>query len=174
MLIDMRIELPANGYGGPLINADGVVIGITTENIHADPTRRTDPREAHALPIGVAMIFYRATESYPTSQQNWIGIDLRPLRPADKDRIYKLLGTRAGLLADFVWIDGPAGHTDIRPGDVIFQINGRSINDTHDLTAFLRSASPGKPAELAILRDGKGILRRVRITARPPWAGFVR
>jgi S1-C subfamily serine protease len=174
MLINTRIELPENAYGGPLLSERGEIIGVNTRNVHLTTPSNTDPSEAHALPISAAMIFYRAAQTDPTSERNWIGVDLRPLKPEEKEWVYKILGERAGLWVDFVWPDGPAAQADIAPGDVLFKIDGRSLGHLYELNTLLRATSTGSPARLAILRDGRASIQQVRTERRPAWAGFVR
>lgn len=174
MLINTQLRLPKHAYGGPLFNAESKLLGLNTENVHAPNDAVVNEDEAHALPVGMVQIFLKVSKAYPTSAQNWLGLSLRPLLPEERDGVYKTLGQRAGLYIDFVWDQGPAGQTDIRPGDVLFKMEGTAIKDTHQLNKLLLQASPGHTAKLAILRERRGFMRGVAIEKRPAWAGFLR
>ena len=78
MLINARIRLTPNAYGGPLANDKGEVLGILTQNVHLASTQAEDPEGVHALPMNIALGFFRVSRAYPTSQQKWIGLSVRP------------------------------------------------------------------------------------------------
>jgi serine protease Do len=172
MLINGRIPLAPHAYGGPLANDKGDVIGILTRNVHIASPQAEDPDDAHALPMNIAMGFFRVARAYPTSQQNWIGLSVRPLDADQKASAYKILGKTAGLYVDFVWADGPAAQTDIHPGDILFEMNGKALTDIHELNKLLLATAAGVPVDLAILREGRGYVRRITAEARPAWAGY--
>lgn len=174
MLINCRMPVPLRAYGGPLANDKGEVVGVLTHNVHLTSPQGEDPDDTHALPMNIAMSFFRVARAYPTSQQNWIGLSVRPLDPDEKTAAYKTLGKTAGLYVDFVWGEGPAAQADIRPGDVLFEMNGKALSDIHALNKLLFSTGAGTSVELAVLREGRGYIRRVTAQTRPPWAGYVR
>lgn len=173
MFIDSHIRLPDHAFGGPLLNRQGKVIGINTPNIHRPNTEIAGPDEAHALPARVLKGFYRVSKTYPTSRQKWLGLAFRPLNPGEKTEVYRLLGHRAGVLVDFVWDEGPASRSGIQPGDVLFSVNGKALSHLHELVRLLIEPDIGSMAELALLRDGRAKIRKVRIEKRPAWAGYV-
>jgi len=174
MLINTQIQLPSQAFGGPLLNADGKLIGVNTRNVHVQRADSVDADESHALPVGMVQNFFKVAQAYPTSEQNWIGLDVRALLPDEKDSIYKTLGERAGLYIDFVWEEGPAGNSEIHAGDVLVKIDGTALKDTHQLNKLLLGAKPGDSAQLFVLRKRRGFISDVGIEKRPTWAGFVR
>lgn len=173
MFIDTLMVLPDIAFGGPLLNDKGRVVGINTPNVHRPESERPDPEEAHALPAKVVQGFLKASRQYPTSEQNWLGLDLRPLSPDEQERAYKLLGERAGVFVDHLWPEGPAAGSDIRPGDILVRLAGQPVRHLHQLNKQLFDLPAGEPVELAILREDRGHLRRVKVERRPAWAGFV-
>lgn len=174
MLINYRMRVAPSAYGGPLVNDKGEVVGVMTRNVHLASPQVEDPDDGHALPMNIAMGFFRVAVAYPTSQQNWIGLSVRPLSPDEKETTYKTLGKTAGLYVDFVWADGPAAQSDIHPGDILFEVNGKALSEIYELNKLLLAIQVGASVELAILREGRGYIRRVTVQMRPAWAAYIR
>lgn len=61
------------------------------------------------------------------------------------------------LVVRHVAEDTPAGHADIRPGDVLLSVAGHGIATREDLQHALQQMRAGKPAELRVLRGGEEI-----------------
>ena len=97
-----------------------------------------------------------------------------PPNTDQKASAYKTLGKTAGLYVDFVWGDGPAAQTDIHPGDVLFEMNGKALIDIQELDKFLVATGAGVSVDLSILREGRGYVRRVTAETRPAWPAYVR
>lgn len=173
ILIDIRLDPPAHGDGGPLVNAAGRVVGINTPNIHRPSSMDPPPDEAHALPMRTARAFLKIAKDRPFALEKWIGVAFRPLTPNEKTETAKLLGRRAGLYVDYVWSEGPASRTDIRPGDILVSLNGKDLRDLYRLQRRLTEMQSGQLTELALLRQDRLVFRQVRLEQRPAWAGYV-
>lgn len=173
MFINSHIQLPAHAYGGPLLNEEGEVIGINTPNLHRQDPEAATPEEEHALPLRVVKGFIKISKVFPTSEQNWIGLAFRPLNHEEKTQTSKILGNSHGLLVEYVWDEGPAGQLDIQPGDILFSLNGKGLWNLHQLNRLLWHMETGISLDLAFLREGKGVFRKVRLEKRPAWAGYM-
>jgi S1-C subfamily serine protease len=173
MFIDSQIKLPDHALGGPLLDFQGRVVGINTPNVHRPDTVPATAGESHAVPVGVVQGFLRMARAYPSTRQNWLGIAFRPLHPDEANAASRLLGQRAGVRVDFVWADGPAAGLDIRPGDILFSLNGKALGHLHELDRLLLALHAGDTAELALLRGGRAEFRRIQVQRRPAWAGYV-
>lgn len=173
ILINTRITLPAYAHGGPLLNEAGKVIGVNTPNIHRLDSEGPAPNEEHALPLRVVRSFAKLSTAFPTSEQNWIGVAFRPLSSDEKSKAYEQLGQPHGLLVDYVWSEGPAGQLDIQPGDVLFSMNDNRLWSLHQLDRLLWHMQPDTSVDLAFLRQGKQLIRQIKLKKRPAWAGYV-
>jgi S1-C subfamily serine protease len=102
-----------------------------------------------------------------------MGLAFRPLSPGEKRNAYQILGKSAGVMVDYAWADGPAGESDIATGDVLVSVNGRTLQHLHELERMLFDLEPGNTAELAVLRQDRGLFRQIGLEERPAWAGYV-
>ena len=71
-----------------------------------------------------------------------------------------------GALVSDVFKGDPADKAGIRVGDVITEINGKSIKDTHDLLLTTASLHVGEKATIKVVRDGKETSFLVVVTER--------
>ena len=60
-----------------------------------------------------------------------------------------------GVLITEVEKNSPADKAGLKEGDVIIEFNGRPVDDTDDLTRFVRRCEPGKQVKVNIMRQGK-------------------
>ncbi len=64
-------------------------------------------------------------------------------------------GDTAGAKVAGVAKGSPAEAAGVKKGDVILEVNGKSISDRWDLLKEVREADPGSKAELLVMRGGK-------------------
>jgi serine protease Do len=72
-----------------------------------------------------------------------------------------------GALVGEVEGDTPAGKAGVRHGDVITTVDGRKIENTHDLINYVSAKGPNATVSLGILRDGQRMEKRVKLGERP-------
>ncbi len=152
---------PGNS-GGPLINLDGEVIGMN---------RMIFSRTGGNLGIGFAIPVNRVREIVDQLREKgkivrgFIGIRISPLSPEMIEQAK--LPVKSGLLVAAVYLDGPAGKAGIRPGDVIYALNGRSISAPEELIRSIMATPPGKTVRLSVIRNKKRLSVLVRVGERP-------
>src|SRR5579862_7293088 len=129
--------------GGPVLDADGRLLGINTNRlgegfylaIPADEALRT---QADALARG---------ESAAPPQ---LGIAIAPRRVARRLRRAVGLPDTEGLLIQEVAEDSPAARAGLAAGDLIVAAAGQPIHSVDELTGALRAA--GDTVELTVIR----------------------
>jgi serine protease Do len=70
----------------------------------------------------------------PVAKQTVLGLSVRPLTPAEKDK----LQTRQGVVVEKV--EGAAAKAGIRPGDVILSLNSEPVDSVERLKRLLEGA----------------------------------
>jgi serine protease Do len=140
---------PGNS-GGPLLNMNGDVIGVNTA-IYT--------QSAGYQGIGFAMPANTVADVYndlisPTHKvtRGSIGIQFRQGLSSAVNRVY---GFKNGVLVQEIQPGGPADKAGLKAGDIITQIDGRTVKDGDDLVNEIASRRPGSTVRLGYIRDGK-------------------
>jgi len=143
---------PYPGFsGGPLIDSNGAVLGITTTGFG---------QVALAVPQAIAWSIAATLAQSGTPKRGFIGISSQPVRlPA------AIKGDRAqehGLLVLQVEDGSPAQKAGLILGDVLVTLDGHSAGDTDDLLSLLSGERVGKTVPIEVSRGGA--LQQLEIT----------
>lgn len=71
-----------------------------------------------------------------------------------------------GVLLAGVREGGPAARAGLQGGDIIVEVDGKSVRNVEDYTAILGEAEPGKPMKVVVLRGGQRLSFQVVPEAR--------
>jgi serine protease Do len=148
---------PGNS-GGPLFNMQGKVIGINTAIVaHGQGI-------GFAIPINMAKTILEDLKTKGKVTRGWLGISIQNI----SDDIAKSMNykNKEGVLVSDVFKDDPADKAGIKVGDVITEINGRSIKDSQDLLLTIASLRVGEKANVKVWRDGKNLSFSVLVAER--------
>ena len=145
--------------GGPLINAQGQVIGINA----AISSRASNI--GFAVPINQASAILPQLREHGRVSRGWIGLSPRDVDP-DLQRSLGLTANRGALVEDVI-PGSPASRAGIRPYDVIVAIDGKPVENSDRLVQTIASRQPGNPMTLQMLRDGRSINVPVKLAERP-------
>ncbi|MGB6720875.1 MAG: Do family serine endopeptidase [Terracidiphilus sp.] len=140
---------PGNS-GGPLLDMNGNVIGVNT----AIYTQSAGYQGiGFAMPANTVVSVYNDLIS-PNHKvtRGSIGIQFREGLSNAVNRVY---GFKNGVLVQEVQPGGPADKAGLKPGDIITEIDGRTVKDGDDLVNEIASRRPGSTIRLGYLRDGK-------------------
>lgn len=137
---------PGNS-GGPLFNMQGKVIGINTAIV------AQGQGIGFAIPINMANSILADLKTKGKVTRGWLGISIQEVSDdLAKSMNYK---NRHGVLVSEVIKDDPADRAGVKIGDIIMEINGKVIKDTHDLLLTTATLHVGEKANLKVWRDGK-------------------
>ena len=148
---------PGNS-GGPLFNMAGKVIGINTAIV------AQGQGIGFAIPMNMAKSILADLKTKGKVTRGWLGISVQDI----SEDIAKNLNhkNKNGALVSDVFKDDPADKAGIKVGDIIVEINGKSIKDTHELLLTIASLHVGEKVLIKGLRDGKEISFQVVVTER--------
>jgi S1-C subfamily serine protease len=130
--------------GGPLLGADGRVVGITS--------RLTDDT-AYAVPASVARSVLAQLEEGHKVIRPWLGIRGR--------------SAPEGVALIDVEVGGPADAAALQAGDVVQSIDGVEVRTLAGLLGEVDGRSVGDTVGLAVLRGGTPMEFTVRLEERP-------
>ena len=155
--VDASIN-PGNS-GGPLLNINGSLIGINTA------IYQKAEGIGFAIPIDHAKRIVDELIHYGKVRRGWLGVSVQEL-DAQLLRHFKLDRQR-GVLVVGVANNSPGGKADLRRGDIIVAIDNHEVKDKSDFRGRMASYTVNSSIRFSILRDGKVMGRRVRVTSIP-------
>jgi len=132
--------------GGPLIDADGRMIGITT-------AKKTDEQRkgvgiGFAVPSNLSMVVAKSIIETGKHEWPWVGAFFATVSPEYRKDV---LGG-AGVVTLQVWRDTPAAKAGLLPGDVVMKVNGLEVVDEHDVEREIYNHSVGESVRFSVLR----------------------
>src|SRR5207249_4484103 len=82
---------------------------------------------------------------------DWVGVSIRPLTP----ELAGSFGSKdaKGVLINEVMPDSPAAKAGLKPGDILLEFEGRSMEGPGDLQRAVGFFSPDRSAKVKIWRD---------------------
>jgi serine protease Do len=190
-LMQASLGIPVGGYGGPLTNIEGEVVGIMVpgpgtefpELVHT--TRSLE----FALPINLAMAIYEPLKLRESRKSPWLGFSVlelgavrlrqpetnpsaepdatgsvprRRLRSSRRSQFPRL-----GVYIDDVFEPSPAAAADLRIGDTLLSIDGNVLVSVGEFQKWLYLSGIGRTIELEIYRDGQTLKKRITVEERP-------
>ncbi len=140
---------PGNS-GGPLINANGEVIGINSQIFSRSGGYQG---LSFAIPIEVAMKVERQILDHGKVTHGRIGVMIQEVNQQLAETFG--LDKPEGALVSSVEKNSPAEKAGIEPGDVILKFNGKDITRSADLPPLVSGMVPGSEATLELWRKGQ-------------------
>jgi S1-C subfamily serine protease len=154
--IALDIRLGRTEEGGPVLDADGALLGMSTLG-----------------PPGVVLVIPVATLDRVVPQllsdgqvaRGWLGLGLQPVSIPDPLRA--AAGETAGMMVMSIVADGPAAKAGVKAGDILLTIDGASVRSARRLAAQLDDTSVGKQVALRLIRGGEVIAVEAAVRTRP-------
>ncbi len=163
MSLDNYIQTDAainfGNSGGPLINSRGEVIGINA----AISSRASSI--GFAVPINGASAVLPQLRARGRVTRGYMGVDLREI-DSDLEQSLKLTVDHGAMVQD-IKSGSPAERAGLRPYDVITSLDDHTIANDDQLIREIAARSPGSPARLGVVRDGRGQALTVKLAERP-------
>ena len=139
-----------DSYGGPLINMDGEVVGISTL-----PPEQTAGYFGISLAIPINVV-NKTTEDFIKHgkiTRGWLGVTAQPVTR----ELQKALGLKndLGALVSDIEPGSSASNAGVKSGDVIIKYNGKEIKNILHLRSLVKGTEINKKLEITVLRDGQ-------------------
>ena len=149
---------PGNS-GGPLVNANGQVVGINT-SIYGEKFQGI----SFAVPSAVAQHVYEQIKANRKVSRGFLGVQPEMVLHDDVQRLD--LPDLNGALIKVVRRDTPAAQAGIQPDDVIRTWDGHEVRHWNRLYRYIAMTKPASVAKVNIFRDGKSIEVNVPVGKR--------
>jgi len=152
-LIQTSAELLPGFSGGPLVDAQGRVIGINSWNYGRGVSL--------AMPVETAEKVAESLRTYGRIRRAYLGVGAQPIRLSEA--LAGQLGQEGGLLVVTVETDGPAHKAGLLQGDTIVTVDGDPLFGRLDaLFARLRGLDVDSVHKFEVVRGGE--LKQVAVT----------
>ncbi len=157
-LIQTDAAISSGNSGGPLLNANGEVIGINTAVFQSSFNTAAN-NVGFAISVGEALPVIetlRGLADGETRVEGYLGVGL-------EDRTD---GGRGAVITD-VGPDSPASRAGIEAGDIVVDVDGTPIDGQGALIAAIRDRSPGDTVAIDVLRGGSRLTLTATLVERP-------
>ncbi len=158
--------LPFGYVGGPVVNAEGRVVGVVGYDLSPPEGGELYIRSGHPL-IYQADLFAKYLEKPPTEQEAeadadeasaWLGVFTQPL--TDDFAEYWDLPKNGGVIISTLVPGSPAVAAGLQRGDVIVTVDGTPIRAKQNrevlgFTKLVRESGVGNTVTMKLLRDGQ-------------------
>lgn len=148
-LIQTDASINEGNSGGPLVNVNGEMIGITTIKI------ASVEGIGFAVPINTIKPIIQKFLQTGKFEEAFIGI-----YGFDREVIPYLNGNiefDSGIYVDQVSVDGPSYKSGLQEGDIITQIDQVTLNKMSELRNYIYQKQPGDNVTLKVLRNRREI-----------------
>ncbi|MDQ2778186.1 MAG: DegQ family serine endoprotease [Pseudomonadota bacterium] len=147
--IQTDVAVNPGNSGGPLINANGEVVGINSQIFSRSGGYQG---LSFAIPIDVAQKVRSQIVATGSASHAKLGVSVQEVNQVLADS-FKLPKPEGALVAS-VEPDSPAAKAGLKTGDVIQSVNGHEIVSSGDLPAVIGLATPGDKVTLEVWRQG--------------------
>jgi len=164
-MIETDAAINGGNSGGPLVNSNGEIIGINTL-IFTGGVSQAFVGYGFAIPINkVKKIVADLRKKGQVTREVYTGFEAQEV-DARVARYFGLSEPRGVIVSD-VFKKGPAEKSDLRVGDIIFEVNGTRINTADEFSGLLYDASPGDVLKLKVFREKKMIELDLKLDKKP-------
>lgn len=148
--LDQHIRLSLNLYpgfsGGPLVNAQGRVLGINTAGLARG--------RALTLPVTTVNRIVEELLEKGHIARPYLGLAMQPVSLPESLRQRVASSTNSALLVVHVEPAGPADSAGVLLGDLVIELEGQAVEDTDNIQELLASHKPGGRVAVTLLRGG--------------------
>jgi S1-C subfamily serine protease len=156
--IRLDLELYPGFSGGPLVNAQGKVVGVNTRGL----------ARGRGVTIPNATVNRVVDELLEKGHiaRPYLGLAMQPVAVPESLR-GKLKDANSALLVVHVEKAGPAEKAGIQLGDIVTELQGQPAQDTGDIVGLLGSKKVGDTINASILRGGTPVTVAIKLEDRP-------
>lgn len=157
--IRLSLELYPGFSGGPLVNAQGKVVGINTRGLS----------RGRAVTIPLATVNRIVDELIEKGHiaKPYLGVAMQPVAVPESLRGKVPGAGNSAVLVVHVEPAGPADKAGVLLGDVVVELQGKPVEDTGDIQQLIGSAKIGDTVAATVLRGGAPVKLSITLADRP-------
>jgi len=152
---------PGNS-GGPLVNIKGELIGINTAIFS-----KTGGYQGigFATPGNMVQSVMKQLLKEGKVTRGWLGVSIQSITPG-LAKEFGLKNGRGAIVSD-VLKGSPAEKAGLRRGDVILEVNDKTVNDAESLRTIIAQSEVGSYISLKIMREGGYLSLSAKVAELP-------
>lgn len=157
-LIQTDAAINPGNSGGALLNMNGDLIGINEAKSGTTSSGTTVDNIGFAIPINKAqeslqnLMNQETREKVSEDQASYIGIQGASVSSDEQEKF----SIPAGVVVASVVEDGPAAQAGIQEGDIITELDGRSVSSIEGLQDTLQYYAAGETVDIVVQRADNG------------------
>lgn len=170
------LRVPKQGYGGPLVNLRGELIGITIP-LEVDPSLGVEGSGlqdecSYALPSKIFTGLYESIREARSFKSPWFGFAVMSRAEIAKAKGFEAFQKMnkpktGGILIESIFTPSPAAAAGVQPGDFLVKFDGKEITAPVEFQRALYLSGIGHEATLEFFRDGETVIKKIKIEQRP-------
>jgi len=179
-VIQTDAALNHGNSGGPLLNAQGQVVGVSSA-VSTGDTGETNTGIGFAIPINTVRDVVAELKAQGHVDHPYLGVVTRPVSPT-MARIFSL-PVQKGLLVESVTAGSGADRAGLRGGtdqvvvegesyqlggDVITKADGMSVSSTEDLREIVSEHKPGQSLSVEFYRGAEPLKAEIKLGRQSP------
>jgi S1-C subfamily serine protease len=157
--IRLDLELYPGFSGGPLVNAQGKVAGVNTRGLSRG--------RAVTIPLATVNRVVKELLEKGHIARPYLGLAMQPVAVPESLKSKLSSPVNSALLVVHVESSGPADKAGILLGDLVTELQGKSIEDTGDIQHLLGTTKVGDTVLATVLRGGLPVKVSITLADRP-------
>jgi serine protease Do len=165
-MIQTDAAINSGNSGGPLINATGEVIGMNTFIYTGDSRSQGFVGIGFAIPINrIKSIVEMLQNEGKVDRHFYTGIEYREISAYWARRLN--LGTKPLVVITMVQTNSPADKAGVKTGDVIYEVEDKTITNENDIIAAILEANlkVGDVMKIKVLRNKQEIPLQIQLVS---------
>ena len=160
-LVETSAAINPGNSGGPMVNMRGQVVGINSIKIATEGVEGM----GYAISSETAIPIINELIKNGYVVRPWLGVSVREINESIAQ--YLKLAVNNGVLVVQVARNSPADKAGIEVGDVIVELDGKTIESTHDLRDAIHSSAIGNELEITYYRESEKKTTRTTLAESP-------
>ncbi len=160
----IQIDAPINrgNSGGPTFDLRGQVIGMNSM-IYSPSGGSVGI--GFAIPASTIHDVIAQLQAHGHVDRGYLGVNIQSITP-DIATTLNITSPKGAIVAEVV-PGGPAAAAGFQQGDVVTALNGRTVEDSRDLTRHIAALPAGATASFSVMRNGTQRTITAKIGNRP-------
>jgi serine protease Do len=160
----IQIDAPINrgNSGGPTFDLRGQVIGMNS--MIFSPTGGS-VGIGFAIPASTIHDVVAQLQAHGRVERGYLGVNIQSITPEIAASL-NIASPKGAIVAEVV-PGGPAATAGFQQGDVVVALDGRTVEDSRDLTRHIASLPAGASATFTVIRNGEQRNLTAKIAHRP-------